>query len=134
MKLSIVVGLTIAVTKNGDGETASGLLAQELVTWIGPVDAPAGTEVSIVVSLSRVPPAGVPLNSTLAASTNLLPLRVTGVQGGPVWGVKLEIDIGAIAKLSEFRDRLSTIRMKYQVPEGKQPNACSDVGILIDLV
>jgi hypothetical protein len=61
----------------------------EVVTLIGPVDAPAGTVTVIWVSLSTVKEvAAVPLKATAVAPVKPVPLIVTPVPVGPELGVK----------------------------------------------
>ena len=69
------------------------------VTSIGPVVAPVGTEVVMLVDVLAVTTAGVPLNSTMLFAGVVLkfvPVIVTVVPGPPNDGVKLTNDNGAI--------------------------------------
>jgi hypothetical protein len=66
-----------------------------VTTWIGPLVAPAGTVVVIVVSVTTVKVGWlVPLNRTALAPVNPLPVSVTAVPTGPLVGAK-EARLGA---------------------------------------
>ena len=62
-----------------------------VVTAIGPVVAPAGTDVEICVLLSIPTVAAVPLNVTPVAPAKLLPVIVTAAPTSPDAGVKPEM-------------------------------------------
>jgi hypothetical protein len=62
-----------------------------VVTEIAPVVAVAGTVVEMWLSSVMVNVAAVPLNFTLVAPVNPLPVRVTLVPAVPLVGEKLEI-------------------------------------------
>jgi hypothetical protein len=68
-----------------------------VMTARGPVVAPAGTVVAIVVGLVTVKPAAVPLKVTLVAPVRLVPVRVTGIPTGPEVGEKSVRVGGALA-------------------------------------
>jgi hypothetical protein len=59
------------------------------VTLIGPVFAPVGTEVTILVALSLLIFAAVPFKLTAVAPERLIPFSVTAVPGLPEVGEKL---------------------------------------------
>ena len=66
-----------------------------VVTEIGPLVAPVGTVVEIVVSETAVNPAVTPLNVTADAPVKFEPVIVTAVPTGPELGLTAEIDGGA---------------------------------------
>src|SRR2546427_569295 len=68
----------------------------EVVTLIGPLEAPAGTVAVIAVAEFTVKLALVPLNSTAEAPVKSVPLIVTLVPTGPLAGVKL-VTVGGLA-------------------------------------
>src|SRR5882762_3725700 len=67
----------------------------EVVTLMGPLEAPVGTVAVIVVAEPTVKPALAPLNSTAVAPVKLVPLMVTLVPTGPPVGVKL-VTVGGL--------------------------------------
>jgi hypothetical protein len=72
---------------------ASALVAvpAEVVTLIGPVDAPSGTVAASSVLETRLNPAGTPPNATPVAPPRFVPDTVTRVPGAPVGGANDEI-------------------------------------------
>ena len=104
----VIVGAPVpAVTVNGV------LLVAEppgAVTVIGPVVAPAGTLATICVAVAEVTVPAVPLNVTvfwLAVVLNPVPLMVTEVPTGPLFGVKPMMETW-VAELREIERRLPT--------------------------
>jgi hypothetical protein len=85
-KLAIVGGL---ITVKLDALVA---VPPTVVTLIGPVVAPAGTAVEIVVAEVTENAAAVPLNATAVAPVKSVPVTVTLVPAGPLVGVNPEID------------------------------------------
>jgi hypothetical protein len=69
-----------------------------VVTLIGPVVAPEGTFVVILLAVLNVKVAEAPLNLTAVTPVKFAPLIVTLVSTGPLVGVKLMI-LGATVKL-----------------------------------
>src|SRR2546426_5875627 len=67
----------------------------EVVTLIGPLEAPAGTVAVIAVAEFTVKLALVPLNSAAEAPVKSVPLIVTLVPTGPLAGVKL-VTVGGL--------------------------------------
>ena len=63
----------------------------EVVTLIGPLEAPAGTVAVMAIAEFTAKLALVPLNSTAVAVVKFVPLIVTLVPTGPLVGVKLEM-------------------------------------------
>jgi len=61
------------------------------VTVIGPVPAPAGTFVVILVVVNVFTEAGIPLNETEGVVRKFVPVIVTGVPTAPLPGLKTEI-------------------------------------------
>ena len=86
----------IHVTENDFGLDA---VPTGVTTVIGPVVAPDGTEVTILVALSVEITAGVPLKLTLVAPERLIPLIVTEVPTGPELGEKL-LMVGAVVRIT----------------------------------
>ena len=69
-------------------ELAPAAVPAGVVTEMGPLLAPVGTPVTILVAVSEMMAAGTPLKATRVAPERFRPVMVTGSPGGPEVGVK----------------------------------------------
>ena len=105
MPTAPLVGLKVVIVGVGKTLKLDALVIDIplVVTEIGPVDAPAGTDVAILEAFEDVTTAATPLKLTVGEALKFVPVIVTVALTAPLFGVKLVMaGVAKTLKLAEL--------------------------------